>query len=285
MKNLSILFLIACFIQAAQAQINIGVNVNPGLGYIRSNTLNKILESAKSSESQVIHANARTGAGANIGLGGFIQYNISPKVSILAEPTFNLLFSRIYLNFKQEALDANGNGWQTRVASTAKVRSLYVNLPIVVRYTIWEKRKVFASGGISVNFNTKPHLRSEESIINTDYAFENVKNTTVENKVSSASLDKFNLVQPHLVIGIGKNFRRKLKMLSLDVRYSIPLTKTSMYTSDENLTYNTSNNSIFGPEKEWNMGNSPQMIARPENFRMGMINLSIKYILYQKKNN
>jgi hypothetical protein len=265
----------------AQVSASAGLKINPGIGFIRSGTLNSVFGSEKNADSLVINSSARTGAGMNIGVGGFYQFNINPVLSVLAEPTINLLYSRIYINYKKEDLDINSSGMETRISSIAKLRMFYFNVPVLAKYLFLPNKRLYAIGGFSVNINTKPHLKYEESNIVSEYSYGSIFKTNVTNASSNATLDHFNATQFNFIIGAGKNFRRALKNLSVDIRYNLPLTSSSMYTSKD-IAGEASNNSIFSDKETFQVARSGNDLKRPNNFKMGLINVTIRYTFYKK---
>ena len=264
------------------AQINLGIKINPGFGYIKSSTINNLFISEKESDQNIVNFKSNIGAGFNIGLGGFLQYNFTSTLAIITEPSFNLLYSRIYINYKREVIDLNGSGNQIRISSIAKLRTLYFNLPIIVKYTFYERKKLFAIAGISLNVNTKPHLNSEETRIDAEYKFNNLTASQVSYLNTSATLNTYGTTQFNLILGIGKTFRRKLKNLSVDIRYNYPVTNTSMYNTDNETLSKSYNNVIFSSSENFNGPFNYNTFKKPNNFNLSVINLAIKYTIYKK---
>jgi hypothetical protein len=282
MKKLFIFM--GCLLMAGSllAQISAGIKVNPGFGFIKSSTLDPMLGVEKTKDSHILNINARTGAGFNIGLGVFGQYNITPVIAVMAEPSFNLLYSRIYLNYKREELDKDGSGNQIRISSIAKLRIFYFNLPVLVRYTFLERKKLYALGGFSVNVNTKPHIHSEETRVDAQYKFNNLTESQVYTSTTSATLNQYSAAQFNLILGIGKTFRRNLKNLSVDIRYNYPVSKSAMYNTTDQILASSYGNAVFSSSQSFNAPYPSGNFQKPNNFKMSVINVVVKYTLYKK---
>lgn len=278
-----IYFFLSCFLLTTtlQAQIQVGVKLNPGLGFITSSTLNGLLASEKSKNPNLLTSGASAGVGFNYGIGGFCQYNFSPSLSVVIEPTINLLFSHIYLTYKNESFDSKGNGTQTRIFSNARLNTLYCNVPLIVKYSLKGRLKPYVLGGLSVNLSGSPHLKSKEVSVVSKYNIETISTSSQSEVSASAVMNNYSAAQFNFVIGVGRTFRKKLKNLSVDIRYNFPLTGGAMYSSDNSAFAQSYNNGVFSSEDKFHLPNSSNLYDKPNNFKMSVVNVSIKYTLYK----
>ncbi len=260
------------------AQSKMGVSLSPGIGSIYSPTLNNIQKSQIGKEPLLSTASASRGVGFNMGLGIFYQYAINKNVALLIDPSFNMLFSKIYMNQKYENLDKNGTGTQVREEAKAKITTMYLHVPLLVKYTFFQKRKLYLLAGGAMNIMLQSKLKSEETTTTSTYGFERITETNVlPTTTFTASIDKFNPVQFSAVVGLGRQFRKGLKNVSLDFTYSHPLVGGTFYSSSSDMKQ-AKQNSIFGEAgKIESETKSPQFSLN--DFKMGVFNVTLRFTL------
>jgi hypothetical protein len=83
----------------------------------------------------------------------------------------------------------------------------------------------------------------------------------------------------NFVFGIGKGFDINGKLLTIDVRYNLPLTKSEMYTTDGN--YNDGvfkKNNFFGLDGKTDAEKATPYLLN--DFKLSYISLSLTYALF-----
>lgn len=260
------------------AQSKLGISIAPGIGYVYSPTLNKIQNSNIGTVPMLTESSASKGAGFNLGVGMYYQYTINNKFAILTDPTFNILNSKIYMNSKFESMDNNGSGTQSRFSSTAKITTMYVQVPVVLKYTFFEKRKLYLIAGGAVNIMLPSTLKSEEHSTLSVYGYERLTSTVVMPTTTiSTTIDKYNPIQIAAVVGFGRQFRKGLNHVSLDIRYNHPLLSSTFYSTSSDLSARNQNN-LFSQS-----GQQASEVAKPQfslnDFTMGVFNLTLRYTL------
>jgi hypothetical protein len=138
----------------------------------------------------------------------------------------------------------------------------------------------------AVNLMSKPLLTSHEKYDHsywTNVAGEDIIDSTKSYSVDTkGKLNSFKQVRYNFVLGAGKMFRLngRGRNLYVDIRYSLPLTKSSMYSTGNNFD-NALNNRIFGYS-----GKSDAETLVPQhqlnNFKLSLITLSLSYTLKNK---
>lgn len=264
--------------QTAIGQSKIGLSFRPGMGAIYSPTLNKIQNNQTNSNPLITSSSAAPGYGFNMGLGIFYQYTINPSLAFLVDPSFNILFSKIYMNTKQENLDKNGSGTQIRTSSTANITSMYVHVPLMLKYTFFQKRKFYILAGGALNVMLQPKVVSEEYTTTSIYGFERISSATVSpTAMASATIDNYNPIQFAAVAGLGRQFRKGLRKFSLDLSYSHPLVGGNFYTSSTDLKDTKHNVLLSESGKMESESKTPQF--RLNDFKLGVFNLTVRYTL------
>ncbi len=259
-------------------QSKFGISIAPGIGYIYSPNLNRIQSSRLENTPNLTQSSADKGAGFNLGIGMYYQYSINDKFALLTDPTFNFLNSKIFMNSKFESMNEQGTGRQSRVSSTAEISTMYVQVPLVLKYTFFQKRKLYLIGGVAINIMLPSTLKSREYSTRSKFGYERLTSTEViPTETISASIDKYNPIQIAAVLGFGRQFRKKLNHVSIDIRYNYPLTKTTFYSSSDKLNKADQNN-LFGED-----GKKMAEVAKPQfalnDFAMGVFNLTLRYTI------
>lgn len=226
-------------------QIEKGAILNLGLGKIKSNNLNKLVGTFKQNDTLITTSDAHSSYGGSIGIGGWVRYPLNPKLSILAELSLNYQSSKIFINYVWDSLDVNKTGTKHRISSEASVRMFYVNLPILLRYKIFENRQYYVLGGLTFNITPHPHIKSYEEDITTKY----MNNMTYDSRIvkvnEKATLDKYGALNMFLTLGVEKGFRKKM---SLSFKFNLPINASTLYTSNSTFYNNSLNNALFSAQ-------------------------------------
>jgi hypothetical protein len=287
MKNMrSILIVIILLLSTrsifAQDKYIYGIKINPSTGYIHSTHFNKNLEAQKTLDPQITRLNSNARLRANFGFGVFFEYKINDKMSALAELTYNLCNTRILINYENTNLDSNSTGAIYKIASEANVHLSYVNLPLLFKYMLSPTRRFYVIAGPAINITRKPYLKSHETSTLTSYSNGIVDNTVITTLDISARMDKYKTLQLGFVIGAGKVFRFSAgNNLHIDLRYSLPVSGSEMYTNSAALDDAMLNN-VFGISGK---NDAEALITghKLNNFKLSVLTLSVAYTLQLKK--
>jgi len=273
------LFLSSLFLKAQTKSV--GLKLNPGLGFMRSSHLKQAAHEIQSNYPGIDKYDIRSKAGFQFGLGGFFQYEINEKITLLTDPSFNYFRSTFTQNYVGQEQVSNGQDQQVTVRSTAKLNYFYANIPIMVKYEILPYQRVFFSGGFSVNINGKAKVVADEDSVTNVYSGGEIDHTTVKNISSKAKIDKFSPVSVNLNVGIGKSFLMgRYYNLDIELRYQFPLTSSSFYTTDQQYQSTTALNNVFGQSGKQAVEASSGKALN--NFRSSVISLAIRYVLWSK---
>ncbi len=264
--------------------VSVGFKLNPSLGFIRSSGLKQAAAEVQSQANGSIQEyDVRSKAGFQFGVGGFFQYEINERFTVLTDPSFNYFRSKFTQNYIGQSVSNGDYGQKVQhsIRSTAQVKYFYVNVPIMVKYEILPYQKVFVSGGASVNINFSPKIYSDEDSVTNFIQDEEIYATSIKKISSQANLDKFSPIAVNLNVGLGKSFLMgRYYNLDIELRYQFPLTGTAMYTTDPEYTSTTVLNNVFSQGGKEDMeAISGKNLNR---FRSGILSLSIRYILWSK---
>jgi hypothetical protein len=226
-------------------QIEKGAILNLGLGNIRSNNLNKLVGTFKQNDTLITTSDAHSSLGGSIGIGGWVRYPLNPKLSLLAELSLNYQSSKIFINYVWDSLDVNKSGTKHRISSDASIRMFYINLPILLRYKVFENKQYYVLGGLTFNITPHPHIKSYEEDITTQYLNDMTYKTTVVKVNEKATLDKYGALNMFLTLGVEKGFRKKM---FLSFKFNLPINASTLYTSNSSFYNNSLNNALFSAQ-------------------------------------
>jgi hypothetical protein len=265
----------------ANAQFSAGLKLNLSSGNIRSGNLVKNLDFQRDFNPKITEWDVKVRWGVGFGLGGFVAYNFSDNFSILAEPTIDFLKCGIDFNRIENKLDGNGDGDIKFESTASDITVTYFNLPLLARYTFTES-KFFLQGGIGINFNGSPTIKSTSAVQKDNYSNWALNKTTIDAPYTlETRLNVFNSPRINFIFGAGKSFDIKGKDLSIDLRYNLPLTESQMFTTNGNYNEDVFNHNDmlgFGGKAEAE-NNAPFLL---NDFKMSVITLSISYTLFKK---
>ena len=276
-----LLFAALCLQCAAHAQFSAGAKLNFTGGNIGSQNLQKNLDYQRSMNPQITEWDATRKWGMGFGIGGFVAYNFTDRFSLLLEPTVDFLSYGMDFKRVDDTRNNNGTGSITTQSTTSTMSMAYVSLPLMARYSL-TKNNFFIEAGFGINFTGSPKITTTENSQSDHYILNTLNNSTIDPSYSvQTKLDVFSSMRGSFIMGLGKSFDLKGRMLTLDVRYSLPLTKSEMFTT--NVSYNSG---LFGPNdllgingKEDAERNAPSYLLN--DFRMSTITLSVAFTIFR----
>ncbi len=275
---LSLLFL---NITSTKAQFSIGPKINLGMGRINSKNMIDNMNARNIADSKINTWSVNNKYGFAYGLGVFIQYNFNDNFSILAEPTYGALKHSITIDYQDNKLDNNGDGDITTISSESTIKLSYFSLPILAKYSFKGQTGLYVIAGLDLFFTGSPTIQSSETETKVHYKSNAVDKTDISYRAASATLDIFQSPRTSFVLGVGVAIDLGGKNLNIDARYHLPLTKSTMYTTDANYhAYTFKSNAYFDLwgkiEAE---SDAPQF--QLNDFKMGLIEISIGYTLFK----
>lgn len=276
-----ILISFLCLTFAASAQFSAGIKLNIGTGIIRSANLTSNLDRQRDVNPKITEWGVTNRWGIDYGFGGFIAYNFTDNFSLLTEPAINFLKCGIDFKRVENKLDTKGDGDVKTESTSSDINLTYFNLPILAKYA-FTKSRFFVLGGIGINFTGTPTIRSTETSQKDNYTNGVLDKTVIDPSYTlETKLDVFNSPRFNFIFGIGKAFDISGKDLTVDIRYSLPLTKSQMFTTDGNY-----NDGVFKQNDLLAIGgvtdaqnNAPYLL---NDFKMSVITLSVSYALFKK---
>jgi len=273
-----LLFIILMFSFTSFGQIEKGAILNLGLGKIKSNNLNKLVGTYKQNDTLITTSNAHSSYGGSIGIGGWVRYPLNPKLSLLAELSLNYQSSKIFINYIWDSLDVNKSGTKHRITSDASVKMFYINLPILLRYRIFENRQYYVIGGLTFNITPHPHIKSHEEDITTQYFNDMTYKSTIVKVDEKATLDKYGALNMFLTLGVEKSFRKKL---FLSFKFNLPINPSTLYTSNNSFYNNSLNNALFTSQGKMMAESYTHVLLN--DFKRTSFIFSINYKITKKK--
>ncbi|HEY8402602.1 MAG TPA: outer membrane beta-barrel protein [Cytophagaceae bacterium] len=279
--SILLLGLISIQLSSFAQQISGGIKLNPSFSTIYSKSLKDNYAVQKNKDPKVTNYNVSSRHRFSFGFGGFAEYAVNDKISVLGEPTLNFFRSNIHLNYHYMDLDSLGNGNSVRIASENTVKLTHFNLTISGRYTMGLLRKYFVLGGPSITITSRPKINTKETLYLSDYIMDLVETTEETGYSGKATLDNFKKFKIGFMLGAGKRFDVFRRDMFVDIRYTYFFNKSPLYTSNAEFDDAVLLGGVFSEtgkrsvEKE----NSDKKI---QDFRMGLFTFSVRYTLYKK---
>lgn len=260
----------------AMAQIRVGVKVMPGFGFIKSRQLKKTFNNLGKDYPGPGTLDYKVSSPLRIhfAFGGFIEYKINEKFFVQVEPLFTLSSNKIFINSSINNLDQQQSGTFTRVRSDAKIRSSYFALPLIGKFRFNHRKDLFALGGLSLNFHFTPKLISHEERVTVSYDAGVSTQYPKEDYDNTLKVKSYRVFNMNALVGVGKVFNPRGHNVIIDIRYSLPLTKSSLFVEGD-IPNTLINNSIFTQN-----GKAISSYSLKD-FRMGVLSASIAYTIYK----
>lgn len=283
MKKIFICGTVAVIALSASAQsFEISPKINFGTGRIYSKNLVESFNYRNAIDKDVVTWDIKQKFGFTFGIGACFQYNINDNLSVLGEPTFNSLSQKTTIDYFKNGLDGNGDGDQKTITSSAKIKTSWGSFPLIVQYGFGENNALRVSGGLEFLFIGTPKIESNETKTTETYASNILIDTKTEIERVNSTLDVFKSPRTNFIIGLGTTFNISDKNLYLDLRYHLPLTKSTMYTTDANYEDKVfKNNDVFDI---WGKADAeldvPQF--RLDDYKLGTIDIVVRYVLFKK---
>ena len=271
------LFFLVMNMVYGQGKYIYGIKVNPSAGYLNSPDLNKNMVAQKTLDPEVTRLDAHARLRANFGFGAFYEYKFNDTISFLTELTYNLSNTKILINYESSSFDNYQTGDIKKIASEANLHLSYVNLPLLFKYTLSQSSKYYLIAGPAVNISGKPFLKSHEVETLTHYTNGTIDKSTPTPLDIHARINKFRPVQLGFIMGAGKVFRFTSggNNLHIDIRYSLPITHSPMYSTNPILD-NALLNNVYGADGK-KIAETLVPAHKLNNFKLSVITLSIAY--------
>lgn len=282
MKTFIPILLLLTFAFSLNAQqLEIGAKLGLGASRIHSKNLPESFNYRNSLKSDIVTWDVRQRAGFAFSIGGYVQYNFSESFSALAEMSIGAARSSILIDYFEDDVDNGGDGDRETITSEAHIRFTTFAFPLLLQYNIGEKKPLFLAG-IEFLFTGMPDIESFETKKTEKYDNFNLQGTDFETRSVTASFDGFRSSHSNFILGVGTSLKIADKNLYIDLQYHLPISRTTMYTTDgryHDIAYK--NNEVFST---W--GKSEAESEAPQyplnDYRISFITLSLRYTLFQK---
>lgn len=274
MKKFLLLILTITYVSIACSQdLKFGAKLSTGSGFLKSKNLKDYFESEKSNDPDVKTYDLKSGFGFAFSIGGFVEYSLSDKISLLGELSFQSISPRLTIDYMEDDAQS-GLSFRETVISKNKFSIASLNIPLLGRYYINES--MFINGGVGFDFIFSNKLEADETITEEDFdGAGNVTGTSTITLLNTADMEMFKSPRMSLVLGAGTVFDLGSNGLVLDLRYNLPLTKSEMYTSDVTFNNNTERSDVFGVVKKMDIEQNSSF--KLDDYKLGTLMLTVGY--------
>ncbi len=263
----------------AHSQIKFGARVNLGTSWISSGNLKDNLEFQMNRDANIKEWSASYRPGTMIGIGGVAQYELTERLFLQGELSYNYQQSRIDIDYLEDDINLNGNGETEQINSEAKISSSRLSTPVTVHYSLGLDKPVLLAG-LEANFLNTPQIESTESELVRE--FENGTLVASESDLEAVvgDLDIFNTTRFNFLLGVAKSVELAGNKILLQLTYHLPLSASEMYTFNNRAAFDDNsfrNNEVFGAFGK--VDAEQDASAYPLNdFRMHFLDFSVTYL-------
>lgn len=259
-----------------------GLMFNTGLATMNSSHLNSNWGRKNNEDPLVKISDAHSGHGIMVGVGLFLQYKLSDKVSLVSDFTFNYQNSAIYINYLRDSMDVNKNGFRHSISSAGKLRLYYLSVELVTKYKFWDRRRFFLLTGVGCRISAPPIFKSSEMSVYSTYKSGYLISSEVSNQSDKVTINKYNPLSVYVSFGIEKELSKKMKKFMVSINYNLTLTNSPLYSTDPDLYNKSINNKVFSSQGK-NESEVNSYAKRLNNYKISAVFFSVKYLINNKK--
>ena len=273
MKNISIIILAGLFSVTAFGQdIIFGAQLGLGVGSLKTTSLTTYFDAEVSDEQCVKHYSLREQMGFAYSIGGFLEFGLSDKLAVESGISFQSAHAELITVHIQDKV----NREITDSKNIIIVNSLHI--PILAKFYFTGGNGPYALGGLGLDFVMSAKIKTDETVTEETYSGSGDLIGTANTVSASvtADLDGFSKMRTSLIIGAGMLLDVGNNGISVDLRYSLPMTKSEMYTSDSTFDNSTEKSDVFGITEQNEIASDGYAL---DDFKMGVIMLKIGYRL------
>ena len=252
--------------------ISYGAKVSLGTGYLKTKNLTAYFDSEVINEKCVKKYTLTGKMGFAFAIGGFAEYSINDNIAVLGEMNFQSVNAKLEINYIQDKEKRE----ITNSVNKFTISSL--NIPLLAKYYFSGAMGPYATAGFGFDFVMKAKLKTDETETEETYTSSGVFVTSVDKSTSSTTADMNGFKKFRMSFGLGGGILLDAGKngISVDLRYSLPLTKSEMYTSSTSFDDLTEKSDIFGIIEKTDIENDGY---RLDDFKMGVLMLSVGYRL------
>ncbi|MGK7390522.1 MAG: outer membrane beta-barrel protein [Candidatus Cyclobacteriaceae bacterium M2_1C_046] len=247
-KIITFFFLLMLVSTAGLGQVKFGAKLNLGTSWISSDNLQNNFEFQKNNDADIRQWEVDYVPGLMIGIGGVAEYELGGNLSLQGALSYNYQRSRIDILYIEDNRTVGGDGVVETVTSEAEISSSRLALPVTVNYLI-ENYGTVLLAGLEVNVITTPEIESAETENVTAYNNNTAVNQELDAEAIITELDEFGAARLNFLIGAGKTVDMGGNKLSLQLKYHLPVTSSTMYTYNSRISFDDNsmkNNEVFG---------------------------------------
>ena len=250
--------------------ISYGAKIGLGTGYLKTKNMPAYFESEVTNEKCVKKYTLDSKMGFSFSIGGFAEYSISDNLAVLGELNFQSINSKLEINHIKDK--------ETREITNSinKFTISSLNVPLLARYYFSGKTSPYATAGFGFDFVMKAKLKTDETETEETYnsSGELLGTAAKSTSATEADMNGFKKFRTSFVLGGGIFLDAGKNGIAIDLRYSLPLTKSELYTSDISFDNSTEKSDIFGITEKTDIENDGYKL---DDFKMGVLMLTVGY--------
>lgn len=275
-KNLIATALLLGLIPFAHAQeLKFGARATLGTGTINSKVLGSYFRAENNRDADIKKYDLNAKFGSLFSIGGFVEYSLNDKVSLIGEIAFQQQSSNLQIDLLEDDAQS-GLTFRDEVESNNRIKLSALTVPLLARYYLSSGTGPYVTGGFTLDLALGSKIEAEEHIVEKEFdATGTVTRNTSETRVNTANIDEFKSPRLAFTIGVGTVLDAGPSGITLDLRYNAGLAKSGMYTSDILFDDRTRESDVFSIYKQADMAINDGVSLN--DFKTGTLLLTVGY--------
>lgn len=268
MKNIILIIAVSVLSTNAFAQNFVyGTKLGFGASSLKSKNMETFFNSQKSADHCVKKYSKEESMGFTYNVGAFAEYRLNTHFGLGGEVCFQSVSATIQTKYIQD------QATRIIVKSENKFTLNSINIPLMAKYYFKESKGPFLLTGVALDLLVGSKLKVKE--VTTYETYNNsgtyVSTQSTSDKNMTVKLDGASKFRASFLIGAGVLIPVKDKGVFVDARYSLPLTKSEVYSNDAGFNSAVHKSNPFGSEIAKNKTNNLN------DFKLGVISINVGY--------
>jgi hypothetical protein len=275
LRNLLSTVLLFAFMCGHAQDVKFGARAGLGTGTISSKALRSYFNTENARDADIKRYDLNAKLGSVFSIGGFVEYALNKKVSLIGEIGFQQQGSNLQIDLMEDDAQS-GLTFRDEVESNNQIKISSFSVPVLARYYLNSASRHYITGGFTIDLVLSSKIEAEEHIIERNFdASGNVTSSTSETRVNKADLDVFGSPRLSFAIGIGTVLNAGPSGITVDLRYNAGLSKSEMYTSNIVFDDRTKESDVFSVYKQADIALNDRTVLN--DFKYGTVLITVGY--------
>lgn len=271
----AVLLLPSAHLTAYGQNVKFGARASVGTGTITSAAMQTYFDVENAGDADIKRYDRRAKLGPVFSLGGFAEYALNEKISLVGEIAFQQQRSNLQIDLLEDN-SQNVLSFRDEVESNNILRLSNLSVPLLARYYLKAKQGPYITGGFTADLVFGSTIEAEEHILRKNFDPSGaLVNSSSETRVNKASIDEFGSPRVAFTIGMGTVLDAGPSGVTIDLRYNLGISKSRLYTTDILFDDQTRESDVFTIYKQADIALDNRIALN--DFRTGTLLLTFGY--------